>query len=113
MKRMSDDQRMKLDGMHEVGILRETDTLRRADQIYRHDDCDHHGGGFVFRGDEHDVCGGGISWARDRHAAHLGILPAQHLTSFVLESLLFSLIGGMAAVLMMLPFNGLTTGTSN
>ena len=31
----------------------------------------------------------------------------------MLESLLISLIGGIAAVLMMLPFNGLTTGTSN
>lgn len=35
------------------------------------------------------------------------------LTSFVLESLLLSLIGGLAAVVLMLPFNGLTTGTSN
>jgi putative ABC transport system permease protein len=35
------------------------------------------------------------------------------LTSFVFESLLLSLIGGLAAVILMLPFNGLTTGTSN
>lgn len=35
------------------------------------------------------------------------------LTSFVFESLLLSLIGGAAAVILMLPFNGLTTGTSN
>jgi len=35
------------------------------------------------------------------------------LTSFVFESLLISLIGGAAAVVLMLPFNGLTTGTSN
>jgi len=35
------------------------------------------------------------------------------LASFVFESLLLSLIGGAAAVLLMLPFNGLTTGTSN
>jgi putative ABC transport system permease protein len=35
------------------------------------------------------------------------------LTSFVFESLLLSLIGGAAAVVLMLPFNGLTTGTSN
>jgi putative ABC transport system permease protein len=35
------------------------------------------------------------------------------LTSFVFESLLLSLIGGLAAVVLMLPFNGLTTGTSN
>jgi putative ABC transport system permease protein len=35
------------------------------------------------------------------------------LTSFVFESLLLSLIGGAAAVILMLPFNGLTTGTYN
>jgi putative ABC transport system permease protein len=35
------------------------------------------------------------------------------LTSFVFESLLLSLLGGAAAVILMLPFNGLTTGTSN
>ncbi len=35
------------------------------------------------------------------------------LTSFVFESLLLSVLGGAAAVLLMLPFNGLTTGTSN
>lgn len=35
------------------------------------------------------------------------------LTSFVFESLLLSLLGGAVAVLLMLPFNGLTTGTSN
>jgi len=35
------------------------------------------------------------------------------LTSFVFESLLLSLLGGAAAVLLMLPFNGMTTGTWN
>jgi ABC-type antimicrobial peptide transport system permease subunit len=35
------------------------------------------------------------------------------LTSFVFESLLLSVLGGAIAVVLMLPFNGLTTGTSN
>jgi putative ABC transport system permease protein len=35
------------------------------------------------------------------------------LTSFVFESLLLSILGGAIAVVLMLPFNGLTTGTSN
>jgi putative ABC transport system permease protein len=35
------------------------------------------------------------------------------LTSFVFESLLLSLLGGAVAVVLMLPFNGLTTGTNN
>jgi putative ABC transport system permease protein len=35
------------------------------------------------------------------------------LTSFVLESLLLSLLGALIGILLMLPFNGMTTGTSN
>jgi putative ABC transport system permease protein len=35
------------------------------------------------------------------------------LASFVLESVLLSLIGGLAGILLMLPFNGMTTGTQN
>jgi putative ABC transport system permease protein len=35
------------------------------------------------------------------------------LTSFVLESLMLSLLGAVIGVILMLPFNGMTTGTSN
>ena len=35
------------------------------------------------------------------------------LTSFVLESLLLALLGAGAGILLMLPFNGMQTGTSN
>ena len=35
------------------------------------------------------------------------------LTSFVLESLLLSLLGAVIGIVLMLPFNGMTTGTSN
>jgi putative ABC transport system permease protein len=35
------------------------------------------------------------------------------LTSFVLESLLLALLGALAGILLMLPFNGMQTGTSN
>jgi putative ABC transport system permease protein len=35
------------------------------------------------------------------------------LTSFVLEALLLSLLGALIGVVLMLPFNGMTTGTSN
>lgn len=35
------------------------------------------------------------------------------LTSFVLESLLLSLLGAVIGIILMLPFNGMTTGTSN
>jgi putative ABC transport system permease protein len=35
------------------------------------------------------------------------------LTSFVIESLLLALLGALAGILLMLPFNGMQTGTSN
>jgi putative ABC transport system permease protein len=35
------------------------------------------------------------------------------LTSFVLESLMLALLGAAVGILLMLPFNGMTTGTSN
>jgi len=35
------------------------------------------------------------------------------LTSFVLESLLIALLGALAGIVLMLPFNGMQTGTSN
>jgi putative ABC transport system permease protein len=35
------------------------------------------------------------------------------LTSFVLESLMLSLLGALVGILLMLPFNGMQTGTSN
>jgi putative ABC transport system permease protein len=35
------------------------------------------------------------------------------LTSFVFESLLLALLGAIAGILLMLPFNGMQTGTSN
>lgn len=53
---------------------------------------------------------------RGREIATLRIMGFNRpsiLTSFVFESLLLSLLGGAAAVILMLPFNGLTTGTSN
>jgi putative ABC transport system permease protein len=43
----------------------------------------------------------------------IGFSRPSILTSFVLESLLLSLLGALAGILLMLPFNGMTTGTSN
>lgn len=43
----------------------------------------------------------------------LGFSRPSILTSFVLESLLIALLGGVVAIVLMLPFNNLTTGTSN
>jgi putative ABC transport system permease protein len=43
----------------------------------------------------------------------IGFSRPSILTSFVLESLLISLLGALVGILLMLPFNGMQTGTSN
>ncbi len=43
----------------------------------------------------------------------IGFSRSSILTSFVFESLLLSLLGALVGILLMLPFNGMTTGTSN
>ncbi|HET7441164.1 MAG TPA: ABC transporter permease, partial [Terriglobales bacterium] len=43
----------------------------------------------------------------------IGFSRPSVLTSFVLESLLLALLGAAAGIVLMLPFNGMTTGTSN
>jgi len=43
----------------------------------------------------------------------IGFSRSSILTSFVLESILLSLIGAAVGIVLMLPFNGMTTGTSN
>jgi len=43
----------------------------------------------------------------------MGFSRPSILTSFVFESLLLSLLGALAGIALILPFNGMTTGTSN
>jgi len=53
---------------------------------------------------------------RSREIATLRVIGFSRpsiLTSFVIESLLLSLLGAMVGIGLMLPFNGMTTGTSN
>jgi putative ABC transport system permease protein len=53
---------------------------------------------------------------RGREIATLRVLGFSRpaiLTSFVLESLLIALLGALVGILLMLPFNGMQTGTSN
>ncbi len=53
---------------------------------------------------------------RSREIATLRIIGFSRpsiLTSFVFESVLLSVIGAVAGVILMLPFNGMTTGTQN
>lgn len=43
----------------------------------------------------------------------IGFSRASILTSFVIEAVILSLVGAMAGIFLMLPFNNVTTGTSN
>jgi putative ABC transport system permease protein len=43
----------------------------------------------------------------------MGFSRPSILTSFVLESLLLALLGALVGIVLMLPFNGMQTGTSN
>ncbi len=43
----------------------------------------------------------------------IGFSQPSILTSFVLESLMLALLGALVGIALMLPFNGMTTGTSN
>ena len=43
----------------------------------------------------------------------IGFSRSSILTSFVLESVLLSLLGALLGIVLMLPFNGMTTGTNN
>lgn len=43
----------------------------------------------------------------------IGFSRSSILTSFVFESVVLSLLGALVGILLMLPFNGMTTGTSN
>jgi putative ABC transport system permease protein len=53
---------------------------------------------------------------RSREIATLRVIGFSRpsiLTSFVLESLLLALLGAIVGIILMLPFNGMTTGTQN
>jgi putative ABC transport system permease protein len=53
---------------------------------------------------------------RSREIATLRVIGFSRpsiLTSFVFESVLLSLLGALVGIVLMLPFNGMTTGTSN
>jgi putative ABC transport system permease protein len=112
-RRVADDQRLKLDGMLEtdyyakqtrsgtpikvigwvVGIIMAVGSIFAAmNTMYA---------AVAYRGRE-------IATLRV-----IGFSRPAILTSFVLESLLLALLGAVVGILLMLPFNGMQTGTSN
>ena len=111
--RVSEDQRLKLDGILETEYYAEQTKSGRPIRFV----------GFIVA----IIMAIGSSFAamntmyaavayRGREIATLRVIGFSRpsiLTSFVLESLLLSLIGAMIGIILMLPFNGMTTGTSN
>src|ERR1700719_3108407 len=112
-KQVSDDQRLKLDGVIETEYYakqtRSGNTIKVVGYVV----------GFI-------MAIGSLFAAmnmmyatvayRSREIATLRILGFSRpsiLVSFVLESMLVSLLGALCGIALMLPFNGLQTGTSN
>ncbi len=111
--RVSDDQRLKLDGMLETDYYAKQTSSGNVIKFI---------GWFVAI-----IMAVGSSFAAmntmyaavaysSREIATLRVIGFSRpsiLTSFVFESLLLSLLGAVAGILLMLPFNGMTTGTQN
>jgi len=112
-KQVSDDQRLELDGVVETEYYakqtRSGNTIKAVGYVV----------GFI-------MAIGSLFAAmnmmyatvayRQREIATLRILGFSRpsiLVSFVLESMLVSLLGAVCGIVLMLPFNGLQTGTSN
>ena len=111
--RVSDDQRLKLNGMLETDYYASQQSTGGAIRIV----------GWVVA----VIMGIGSCFAamntmyaavayRSREIATLRVIGFSRpsiLTSFVFESLVLSLLGAVVGIVLMLPFNGMTTGTSN
>ncbi|MGB7623039.1 MAG: ABC transporter permease [Terriglobia bacterium] len=111
--RMSDDQRLKLEGMIEKDYYADQTQSGRPIQFV---------GTLVAIIMAIGSCFAAMNTMyaavayRSREIATLRILGFSRpsiLTSFVIESVLLSVLGGLIGIVLMLPFNGLTTGTSN
>jgi putative ABC transport system permease protein len=111
--RVSDDQRLKLDGMPEPDYYAKQTRSGTPIKII----------GWVVA----IIMAIGSSFAamntmyaavayRSREIATLRVIGFSRpsiLTSFVFESVMLSLLGALVGIILMLPFNGMTTGTSN
>jgi putative ABC transport system permease protein len=111
--RVSDDQRLKLEGMLETDYYAKQTSSGKVIEFI----------GWIVA----IIMAVGSSFAamntmyaavayRSREIATLrviGFTRPSILTSFVFESVLLSLLGAVVGVVLMLPFNGMTTGTQN
>src|SRR5246500_2925030 len=110
---VSDDQRLKLDGMLETDYYAKQTSSGGAIKLVGYLVGFIMGIGSIFAA--MNTMYAAVAY-RSREIATLrviGFSKPSILTSFVLESLVLSLLGAVVGIVLMLPFNGMSTGTSN
>ena len=112
-KRVSDDQRLKLDGMLETDYYAKQTSSGTPIRVIGIVVAVIMAIGSIFAA--MNTMYAAVAY-RGREIATLRVIGFSRpaiLTSFVLESLLLALLGALAGIALMLPFNGMQTGTSN
>src|SRR5215468_8975288 len=110
---VSDDQRLKLDGMLETDYYAKQTTSGGPIKIVGYVVGFIMGIGSIFAA--MNTMYAAVAY-RSREIATLRVIGFSRpsiLTSFVFESLVLSLLGAVIGIVLMLPFNGMSTGTSN
>src|SRR6266481_4621538 len=110
---VSDDQRLKLDGMLETDYYAKQTSSGGPIKVVGYMVGFIMGIGSIFAA--MNTMYAAVAY-RSREIATLrviGFSKPSILTSFVFESLVLSLLGAVLGIVLMLPFNGMTTGTSN
>jgi putative ABC transport system permease protein len=110
---VSNDQRLKLDGMLETDYYAKQTSSGGPIRIVGYMVGFIMGIGSIFAA--MNTMYAAVAY-RSREIATLRVIGFSRpsiLTSFVFESLVLSLLGAILGIVLMLPFNGMTTGTSN
>ena len=110
---VSDDQRLKLDGMLETDYYEKQTRSGGPIRFVGFLVACIMGVGSIFAA--MNTMYAAVAY-RSREIATLRVIGFSRpsiLTSFVLESLLLALLGAVVGIVLMLPFDGMTTGTSN
>jgi putative ABC transport system permease protein len=113
MHRVSDDQRLKLDGFLETEYYAKQTSSGTPIKVIGYVVGFIMAIGSIFAA--MNTMYAAVAY-RGREIATLRVMGFSRpaiLTSFVLESLMLSLLGAIVGIILMLPFNGMQTGTSN
>jgi putative ABC transport system permease protein len=113
VNRVSDDQRLKLEGMLETDYYAKQTSSGTPIKVIGYVVGIIMAVGSIFAA--MNTMYAAVAY-RGREIATLRVIGFSRpaiLTSFVLESLLLALLGALVGIVLMLPFNGMQTGTSN